>query len=830
MHKRTYNKLFVNTNREEGSEKIFLGYQNDTTEYLLRKDNETYFNIPPYTTPISLADSTLIIDGATGGLFPAVSDRIFESRKNYGNVSNHGTPSEIPDGTWFCSWLYENPTSGSLQWMDRYFNPKQLNFNVVESETFNGFNYVLNAPAVFQASENTVIYDTPSTMFFEPGVLYKYFHLGEKAAQDILLSFGGISGDRLLLNITDWKASQTGTYPVTITSSTSSDSLFPNPKGSQVILSSALGFEHNNNVDAFINWNKNYIPSHDFTLGFWCKSSQWSTCPSTQLFGNFSARGGFGVFVDTLKTYPYFVIPETTYGHLLLINQESQGFLDKVVVSELSALDLRIPSIASIDSEDCVVVCSLSSTTSEDPILYKLDHVGNLLAKTTVDISLSAGEFPVSLLIDAKDNVILTTNQTIYTYDSVLTLSAQQTQILTLPSNKAASAFTYDIANGTYELVTVPNAIDVKYIQDTEWAIFVDGILYKDKVPFLSADNGFTNLQIDPNGRIWTLHGNNNVSVYDPNGLAFQNPLFSFTVGADYPHEKKHLSFINTYNRSKLTNEWVSVIYYEDSHYIYTNTLEGRVSNIVDINPFIDYKVTRRLQQNTDAFKYGSDGDFTGYERKRVFNALTSYNQIVIKAALRDKLTSQYTYKVFKSGIAINDWDPETWKHVILTHKNRTLTLYFNGIKQTSFDYSGRYELSFEQQPALYIGSPLGVSNGLNKEISSLTSLFNGMIGDIKFYNYCISETNFDMFLRSGIAAQDMIWSLPIPTISYIETIERMFKNKIPGSKSNFYNIKLTGTNIKDPTTRALIEEQIKKIVAEISPIHADLVKVVWIG
>ena len=156
--------------------------------------------------------------------------------------------------------------------------------------------------------------------------------------------------------------------------------------------------------------------------------------------------------------------------------------------------------------------------------------------------------------------------------------------------------------------------------------------------------------------------------------------------------------------------------------------------------------------------------------------------------------------------------------------------MYFNGIKQTSFDYSGRYELSFEQQPALYIGSPLGVSNGLNKEIGSVVSLFNGMIGDVKFYNYCIFETNFDMFLRSGIAAQDMIWSLPIPTISYIETIERMFKNKIPGSKSNFYNIKLSGTNIIDQTTRALIEEEIKRIVAEISPIHADLVKVVWIG
>lgn len=826
MHKRLYSKLYVNKNREEGSEKIYLGYQNNTTEYPLPKDRETYFHIPPYTEPVVLADSSLIIDGALGGSFPAVSDRIFESRRNYGNTSNHGSPSEIPDGTWFCSWLYRNPSTGISKWYDRYFDPKKFNFDLARPETFNGSDYILNAPPVFQASGNDVIYDVPSTTVLEPTVLYKYFHIGEKTAESILTTFGGVSGEHILLDIRDWPSYKTGSYPIEITSGASPIDLFPDPVSSQVVLSSGLGFKHNHDVNAYINWNQNYIPSHDFTLGVWCESGNWDLCPSTQIVGNYSAKGGFGIFVDTLKTYPFFVIPETKYGHLIFLNQKSQGFLDKVVTSQLSAQTLKIPELITLDSNDCVYVCSDGDT----PSLYKMDHGGNILAKR--NISLSADEVPISLMWDPiADNITLTTTKSIRKYSQLITPISQTTKVLNLSSGYAASAFSYNSTLGTYSLSTVANALDLTFIEDTSWSILNDNNIYKNGQMFLSASGGATNLQVDPNGNLWVLHGNNNVSVFDPTvEEPFQPPLFSFTVGTDIYRSEKHLSFINTYDRTTLTDEWRSVIYYKDSRYIYTNTLDGKISNIVDISPFVNYKVARQLGQDPYKFLYGSKGDFTGYETKRVFNSLNPHKQIVVKAALRDKSSSGYLYKTFKCSAPIEDWDYNIWKHIILTHKNRTLTLYVNGIKQTSFEYSGQYELSFEQQPSLFFGSPLGVNNGLNKELGSVTCLFNGTIGDVKFYDYSIDPTNFEIFLRAGIAAEDILWSLPIPSVSYVEQIERMYKNKLPGSKSSFYNIKLSGTNIKDPTTRSLIEEQIKKNVAEVSPMHADLVKVTWIG
>ena len=98
MNSRNYNKLYVSQNRELGSEKLLLGYHGDAKETILLKDSETFFHIPFYTTPLRLDESTLIREGATGGPFPAAADRIYKSRKNYGNVTANGNPSDIADG------------------------------------------------------------------------------------------------------------------------------------------------------------------------------------------------------------------------------------------------------------------------------------------------------------------------------------------------------------------------------------------------------------------------------------------------------------------------------------------------------------------------------------------------------------------------------------------------------------------------------------------------------------------------------------------------------------------------------------------------------------
>ena len=86
-----------------------------------------------------------------------------------------------------------------------------------------------------------------------------------------------------------------------------------------------------------------------------------------------------------------------------------------------------------------------------------------------------------------------------------------------------------------------------------------------------------------------------------------------------------------------------------------------------------------------------------------------------------------------------------------------------------------------------------------------------------------------EMFQRAAIPGQNVYWTIPTPSIQYIETIERMFKNKIPGAKSSFFNIKICGTQITDPTTRSIIEQEIRTLIEEIKPVHANFLQVNWV-
>ena len=46
MNQREYNKIYVNRNREEGSQQLLLGYKQNEKEITFLKDTETYFHVP----------------------------------------------------------------------------------------------------------------------------------------------------------------------------------------------------------------------------------------------------------------------------------------------------------------------------------------------------------------------------------------------------------------------------------------------------------------------------------------------------------------------------------------------------------------------------------------------------------------------------------------------------------------------------------------------------------------------------------------------------------------------------------------------------------------
>ena len=824
MSSRNYNKLYVPTSREEGSEKILLGYQNDVRETVLTKDTETFFHIPYYTETIKLVDSTLIQDGATAGPFPAASDRIFKNRKNYGNVTTNGNPSDIADGVWFCSWLYKDEF-GNVQWIDRYYNPGTFVMSIAIAQMTEGPTYKKNDP---------VYRDVPSTMVFEEGVQYRYFHVGEKTARSLISTFAGLSGNRIKLNLEAWGTDSVDTSlsakEVKIVTNGSVSDLYVIAEEPDRISAPTISFNNTHKTEVSVEYDSSYALTNEFSLAFWAQSNNWNDSQSTQLVGNFSSGGGVGLFIDTLSSYPFFVIPETGYGHLLYINEGYNPFLDKSL--QLTVSLTATPQFVAIDSDNNVIVCNADSSRR----INKFDNAGKLLATTSLT---QPTETPLQILCSLDDTIVVITDKARYTYTTDLVLL--NTTIWDSISSTVA-AYAYDIESGTAELISTDNVYDSKFIGTTQWLLSAsDGNLYKKTSAgyelFVEFADTATNFAIDPFDRLWVLHGTNNVSVYDSKADPLSDPVFKFDAGQDVAHAQKNINFLCAYDRSTATRSWRCIIYYADGSdsqvtpQVYIFDISGNLVQTIDVLSLFNRNLLSVLKQEQKNFKFFGKGDFTGYERRRVFNNLAPFNnesQLIVRASLKDKTKTELAYKQFKAYASMGNWDSNSWQHVILTLQNRMFKLYVNGAVVAELPYSGQYELSYELQPTFFIGTPAGSQSGFNQEIGYTSAIFNGLFEDIKIYDYVLNTKTLELFQRASIPAQNMYWSLPTPSIQYIEKIERMFKNKIPGAKATYFNIKLSGTQITDLQTRAIIEQELRTIVSKIQPAYANFLRVHW--
>lgn len=824
MNSRVYNKLYVNTNRDEGSEKLLLGYQHDGKELVLKANQTTYFHIPYYTDPIRLTDSSLIADGATAGPFPAASDRIFKSKRNYGNVTADGNPSDIADAVWFCSWLHKD-SSGVVQWVDRYYNPGSLQYSIATDQ--------LSVP---YTPYNPIFRDIPSQMVFDPGVLYKYFHAGEENAQFLVTSFGGLTGERLLMNLENWGTnsvdSSQNNLQLNVITNAPSSKLYATLEEKNRISKPVIRFDNNYDTSISINYANSYAKNEEFTWIINSKSPNWNQCQTTQLIGNYSSQGGVGLFVETLSSFPFFVIPETNYGHILYLNEGINGFLDKSVQTAF-AVNVN-PQLVCIDSNQRVVVCHNDSSG----FIYKLDSVGNVITSTKQKAVPFAyfyeEEFPLQILCGKEDQIIIRTNRNIYTFDSELNL---QSYLILNSSLSSVAAFRYNEEMDFSELDITNNVYDSKFIGTTQWFLSrMDGNLYKkvgsQTTLFYQFSSPATTFAIDPQERLWVLHGTNDVTIINSKANPLDDPILVTDVGANRQHQNKNISFICQYDRVTQTRSWKAIIYYSEDGTIYTLELDGQLYRSVDLTALFNSTNLTILNQNSEQFKFLGKGDFTGYEHRRVFKNLSPFNnksQLVLRTALKDKTDGDLIFGYFKQQVPIDQWDFDSWQQIALVLRNKTFRVFVNGVEKIKWTYPSKYELSYEIQPAFTIGSSNGAQSNFNQEIQYVSSIFNGIVEDVKIYDYGLEPNCFDSFLRASTPATDIFWSLPVPDIQYIEKIERMFKNKIPGFKAPFYKIKIKGMQIQDEQTRQIIEEQVRMIAQKIQPAYADFLEVHWI-
>lgn len=813
---RNYYKIFTGTNQADGTEKVHLGYEGSTSEVTLKKDNYTYFHIPFFAESQLLVDSTLIGDGAIPGPIPAMADRIYKKQAGYGTNTPWGNTTQIKDGTWLCSWLYAQPGQAP-QWLDRFYDPGRLSVKQVLEFKANVFDYETNVSEYIK--QDPVYYDIPSSMTLDAGVWYQYFHQGENSNRDISKTYNGLSGEKIRLDIESWSKEQQvdeSIYKNTIIVDNFTLDWVKDVFDPGYIGRSVINFDNNDYINCKALFSPSYNLLNEFTLSLWIYNKDWSNGNSTQLAGNLQ-QGGYGLFYNNLNNVPFFVIPETTYGHLFYFNQANEIYFEKNL--RRTAIDLIIPVFTGVNSEHEVVIVDKNTKR-----LYKHNHLGEVIGqskKENGDYFNIAGE-PKASIIDGYNNTHVVTTSGTYIFDQNLIFTSYLSS--TPYTNNETLAF-----NTSGTLVREPNSLDVKFdIYNNKWVIKTDNQLYCNNILIDTPSTTITNIAIDPENNLWILADKNKVFKYN---TFLKRLIQQFEVGVQTDTiNKKTISFFNDYNRSQNTKTWYAIIIHSEEQNLYQVALDGKIKTITYLPTRLDVRYPITKDQDPKLLSFTCEGDYTGYEHRRIFNKVLYNNipQLQFKIGAQE-LNRNFTPFKYTLSVPTDVLVNETWYLVTCTFRNHRLEIFINNNLIDTKYIPSELDLLYELKNDFYIGTPNGKNDNLNRETNSTSLIWNGYIDTVRIYDYALTGPMIQSLVREKIQGQNIIWNIPTASLQYIETIERFFKHRLPGAKSPFFNIKLSGLKITDLNVRKRIEEEIKLVVSQISPAHSKLLNVEWI-
>ena len=385
--------------------------------------------------------------------------------------------------------------------------------------------------------------------------------------------------------------------------------------------------------------------------------------------------------------------------------------------------------------------------------------------------------------------------------------------------------------NGTLQQQT--SSIDLKYdVRNNKWYIDLSYNLLRNDVALSSINTDIelgacTNIAVDPEDNIWVLTNTNKVIKLD----IFGRTVSSFFVGPRrVSTEKKNISFIKTYHRDTNSFVWYAVIYRNLEKTLYQVNLKGQMFTFTYLPPLLNVNDPVARTQNNRFLQYTGDGDFTGYEHRRIFNRIEYGNnpQMQFKVCLKSSNTI-LPNSIYTLSVPVFYLTNKNWHLITATYKNRVLKLYINNFLRDTLTLPGNAELSFEEKNNIYIGSPGGRVYNLNTEILSNGCIWNGLIDSIKIYDYELQFSFISEFIKEKTFISDIVWNIPTPTLNYIEAVDRFFKHRLPGYKSPFLNIRIAGTTITDAPLKAEIEKDVKTIFNRIKPAYTELLNIEWI-
>lgn len=651
-------------------------------------------------------------------------------------------------------------------------NPSDLDVQPVWKDRWFNSGYIDAFTAAFVSNApSAVIVDMDSEMIFDKGCYYRYYHIGNNYNETIVNSLTGDSN--LKLHIEDWSEAPVDLSPYNNTSYIENYTVdtisYNGVNASEKLLDNCLALD-GINQDCRVLYNSSYTLTGDLTYCVWVYSKDWTNVQGNHILSK-NFRGGWNLKYSNGFSTPIIFVSDRNNGNIAFLNNEG-----KLLITKTLPVSSK-PVAAAIDDElyTWVVDNGLYDNAKH---LYKIDYNGDIIDAVNFDSS----ETLKNLAIDGNNDIWVLSNGSVSGFDSNLNCISAVTVLSSI------NYIDFNI-NGTLGMN------EYNFVYTTSGNSIV-------------ATNSSTTVACDRNDNIWILQDSNSFIKKDPTNTI---TLLSGTVGISTDLSGRNIGF---------TNEYVDGVYkdyvwflQEADQYFYKYSSDGELISRIDVSKY-----------NINPYILN---DFTGYQRCRKFN-YARYNRIAqvqtdIYLRVSENSAVNLTLSIPTTAIANNEWHMFTF-----TYDQSAINLYMDANLRDSMSMSYDNSIYYKYENPLTIGANIGKILSLDEELDINDLHFKGKIDDLRIYDIVLNTSDIRYIYLNKFNYHDIKWNMPTGDQSYLEEIERFFKFKLSGLKSQYFNIRLSGLNITDESIRYMIENIIKNTIKKISPAYTQLYRIIW--
>lgn len=803
---RSYNKLFFGSNEELGYDKPSLSFGSPTKQFVFHPDIENIFTFPSYAEKILISDTFLIDNGAFGGISPETSDRI-KYATDCMPIAEVTMKNNF--GVYLCTWLYKPSLASNTNpiWIDRWYNP----YRISEEKALK---------MSYSTSPNDMIKDSISIFCLEPNLQYSYFRFGNYSNH---LKLNDINENKnLIYHLDDWNANNDIILQNTLRENdvkliVNRDIPFiEQPQNSFVNANETkprtdiktqtdyILNTKNKSSYASIKYSPNLIKEDILSASLWVKTSDWANSNHRHIISN-GFRSGWNLKINNGFYNPLFVFISTIDCRIFVYNVENKLLYKEMTDTQSNYsynLNHTIKQVLSyvVDNDLFAhIIGRKDYNPSSQRYIFKVDLTTGLIIE---EQSISGG----------GDFI---------TFNYNLQLSrTNSTQLYNLDGNLISTTLNYSSDVDNYNNIW-EGGVDGIFRRE-----FISGTNYKPRQSLYNISNVLY-LKCDHNDLLWVILKENNIyklKIYDIKQLQFildnedvLSMRFNLTETYDLP-----LLNSNNFN--------FDLFYFDGQVLGYVADFDSNNTFIFNKNGVVLDEERFHNKDNYNILKY----TFSSYTWKRKFEYIKNGKMPAIELTIvtKNPFTSELVNKTFSNPVQnfIND----EWHHLAFTinKNNSEIKIYLDTIllNDTDTSYNG-YDIFHIFETPLAIGTSTGRINLLTTEIkNNQYDFFKGYIDDFRYYHNTLTQNDIERIYTNKFRYKDLIFNIQtINPVYYVEEIERFFKFKLPGSKSQYYNIKISGFSQASNDVKQTIEDIIRNTIKYVAPAYSELYKITWI-